>query len=221
MEEIILLIMIFLMLMTLFCLYKILDKRGLYFSLVIMNILSLVLTFKISYIFKLNTNLGLIPLLASFTVIFLFLIKYGHKEVKNLIKISLYTNIITGLFLIIMNYYIPAITETISINMKGVFEYNYKILIAYPIIIALSQYLTIKLFKLIQNLQNNNILCIMLTYIITGIIYTVILYIFSYIKIIDISTSIFIGISSYILGLPIMLINSLFINYLVSKKVIK
>lgn len=219
MEEISLLIMILLMLMTLFCLHKILDKRGLYFSLVIMNLLSLVLTFKISYIFKLNINLGLIPMLASFSIIFIFLIKYGDKEVKNLILISLYSNIITSIFLIIMNYFIPAITETISINMKGVFEYNYKILIAYPIIIAISQYTTIKLFKLIKILQDNNILCIMLTYIITGIIYTVILYMLSYLKTINISNSIFIGISSYILGLPIMLINSIFINYLVSKKV--
>lgn len=118
-----------------------------------------------------------------------------------------------------MNYFIPAITETISINMKGVFEYNYKILIAYPIIIAISEYITTKLFELIKNLQNNNILCIMLTYIITGIIYTVILYILSYLKTINISNSIFIGISSYIISLPIMLINSIFINYLTSKKV--
>lgn len=219
MEEISLLIMILLMLITIFCLYKILDKRGLYFSLVIMNLLSLVLTFKISYVFKLNVNLGIIPLLASFSIIFIFLIKYGYKEIKNLILISLYANIITSMFLIIMNYFIPAITETISINMKGVFEYNYKILIAYPIIIAISEYITTKLFELIKNLQNNNILCIMLTYIITGIIYTVILYILSYLKTINISNSIFIGISSYIISLPIMLINSIFINYLTSKKV--
>lgn len=221
MSEIILIVLIILTMTITYCLYQLLDKRGLYFSLVIMNLVAFVLSFKITYLFKININIGLVPLIASLSIIYIFITKYGYKETKNLILISLYSNITAGIMLIIMNYFLPAITETISINMQGTFEYNYKILIAYPIIITLSQYTVIKLYKLITSLNSNTSICVMLTYIITGLLYTIAFYILSYIGTINISNSLFIGISSYIIGIPITIINLLLINYITNKKVIK
>lgn len=221
MSEIILIVLIILTMTITYCLYQLLDKRGLYFSLVIMNLVAFVLSFKITYLFKININIGLVPLIASLSIIYIFITKYGYKETKNLILISLYSNITAGIMLIIMNYFLPAITETISINMQGTFEYNYKILIAYPIIISLSQYTVIKLYKLITSLNSNTSICVMLTYIITGLLYTIVFYILSYIGTINISNSLFIGISSYIMGIPITIINLLLINYMTNKKVIK
>lgn len=221
MSEIILIVLIILTMTITYCLYQLLDKRGLYFSLVIMNLVAFVLSFKITYLFKININIGLVPLIDSLSIIYIFITKYGYKETKNLILISLYSNITAGILLIIMNYFLPAITETISINMQGTFEYNYKILIAYPIIISLSQYTVIKLYKLITSLNSNTSICVMLTYIITGLLYTIVFYILSYIGTINISNSLFIGISSYIMGIPITIINLLLINYITNKKVIK
>lgn len=221
MEEIITVILILLTLLTIYCLYKMLDKRGLYFSLVIMDLISFVLSFKISYIFKMNINLGIIPLIASFTIIYIFLTKYNAKETKNLFLITLYSNIIASILLTFMNFFVPAITETISINMQGTFEYNYKILIAYPIIVFLSQYVTSKLYNLLMQIQDNTSIAITLTYIITGLLYTVILYALIYINILEIKYSLFLGLSSYILGLAITIINIIFINNLKSKKVLK
>ena len=221
MSEIILIVLIILTMTITYCLYQLLDKRGLYFSLVIMNLVAFVLSFKITYLFQININIGLVPLIASLSIIYIFITKYGYKETKNLILISLYSNITAGILLIIMNYFLPAITETISINMQGTFEYNYKILIAYPIIITLSQYTVIKLYKLITSLNSNTSICVMLTYIITGLLYTIVFYILSYIGTINISNSLFIGISSYIMGIPITIINLLLINYMTNKKVIK
>lgn len=221
MEEIITIILVLLTLLTTFCLYKMLDKRGLYFGLVIMDLIAFVLSFKISYIFKMNINIGIIPLIASFTIIYIFLAKYNAKETKNLLLISLYANITAALLLAVMNFFIPAITETISINMQGTFEYNYKILIAYPIIILISQFATAKLYSLLRELQDNTIVSVALTYIITGLIYTVLLYLIAYINIMEIKYSLFMAISTYILGIAITIINILFIKYLISKKVIK
>ena len=129
MEEIITIVLILLTMLVTFCLFKMLDKRGLYFSLVIMNLLGLVLSFKISQILTINMNIGIIPMIATLSIIYIFIIKYGYKETKNLLLVSLYSNIAMSVLLIIMNYFIPAITETVSINMQGTFEYNYKILI--------------------------------------------------------------------------------------------
>jgi len=221
MAETIAIILILLTLLTIFCLYKMLDKRGLYFSLVILDLIAFVLTFKISYVFKMNINLGIIPLIASFTVIYIFLTKYNEKETKNLLTITLYANVTAALLLIVMNYFIPAITETISINMEGTFGYNFKILFAYPIIILLSQLATTKLYNLLNQIQDNNSISIALTYIITGLIYTVALFSVSYINVIEFKYSLFMGISTYILGLAITMINIFFINFLTSKKVKK
>ena len=54
MEELIALILIVLTLLIIFCLYKMFDKRGLYFSLVIMDLIAFVLSFKITYVFKMK-----------------------------------------------------------------------------------------------------------------------------------------------------------------------
>jgi len=221
MEEIITIVLILLTLLTIFCLYKMLDKRGLYFSLVMLDLISFVLTFKISYIFKMNINVGIIPLIASFTVIYIFLTKYNSKETKNLLSITFYSNITASLLLTVMNYFIPAITETISINMQGTFEYNYKILIAYPIIVLISQLATAKLYNLLKQIQDNISISISLTYIITGLLYTVLFHAIAYIGLMEITYSLFMGISTYILGLVITIINIIFINFLHKKKVIK
>ena len=221
MEEIITIILVLLTLLTIFCLYKMLDKRGLYFGLVIMDLISFVLTFKISYIFKMNVNIGIIPLIASFTIIYIFLTKYNSKETKNLLLITLYSNITAAFLLVVMNFFIPAIEETISINMKGTFEHNYKILIAYPIIVLISQLTTAKLYSLLKEIQDNISISIALTYIITGLLYTVLLYVISYIDVLEMQYSLFLGISTYIIGIAITIINILFINLINNKKVIK
>ena len=79
MEEIIVLILIALTLLTIFCLYRMFDKRGLYFSLVILNLISFVLSFKITYVFRMNINVGIIPLISTFSILYLFLTKYNSK----------------------------------------------------------------------------------------------------------------------------------------------
>ena len=220
MEEIIVLILIVLTLLSTFCLYKMLDKRGLYFSLVIFDLIAFVLSFKITYVFKMNINIGIIPLISTFSIIYIFLTKYNKQETNNLIIITLLSNITAALLLTVMNFFIPAITETISINMKGTFEYNYKILILYPIITLISQFASIKLYGLLQQIQDNTSISIALTYIITGLLYTVVMYAISYINLLPIQYSLFLGVSTYILGLAITIINILFINYLNQKKVI-
>ena len=222
MNEIILIILICTTLLAIYILYKLYDKRGLYFLLPLFNILTFILSFKITTILKLNINLGIVSYIGTLSIIFIFLIKYNNKETKELEKIIMLTNIFTAICLVIINYCIPAITETISIHIESSIVYNYKIIIAYPLIMFLSQYLVAKLYTFVESIQTNISISILLTYIITAIIYTIIFYIICYIKILSIKDSIYIGISTYIIGLIITIINIIFINYLVkSKKVTK
>ena len=218
---IIVLLLILVSLLLIYSMYKIYDKRGLYFSLVIMNIMSFILSFKIIKIFSLNINLGLIPMISIFTIIYIIITKYSIKDKKNILSLSLYTNIITSILILITNYFIPTVSETISISIKGTFEYNYKILILYPIIILLSQYIIIKLFNYLKKLQSNIIINITLTYITTGLVYTLVFYLIAYINLIDIKNTIFMGVSSFLIGIIITLLNTLIIDLIFKKKVKK
>ena len=221
MSEIILIILLLLALLTIYCLYRMLEKRGLYFCIVLLNIISFVLAFKIIEVFKVNINASIISIIPALTIIYIFIMKYGYKEVNSLIILTLYSNIVTAIMLIIMNYFIPAVTETISINMQGTFEYNYKLLIAYPIIVFITQKSIVKLYKLVYSIQENIILCTILTHIITAVLYTVIFCTIGYIGIMKLKYALFVGISSYIIGLPIMIINIIFIEYLLKNKKVK
>lgn len=218
---IIVLLLILVSLLLIYSMYKIYDKRGLYFSLVIMNIMSFILSFKIIKIFSLNINLGLIPMISIFTIIYIIITKYSIKDKKTILSLSLYTNIITSILILITNYFIPTVSETISISIKGTFEYNYKILILYPIIILLSQYTIIKLFNYLKELQSNIIINITLTYITTGLVYTLVFYLIAYINLIDIKNTIFMGVSSFLIGIIITLLNTLIIDLIFKKKVKK
>lgn len=221
MEEFIFIILILLTILTTFCIYKILDKRGLYFSLVIMNLLSYILSFKIAYVFKMNINLNIIALIEIMTILYIINAKYGKKENKNIIIILLITSIIISCSLAVLNFFTPAITETVSINMQATFEHNYKIIIFYPLITLLSELAVIKLSQILLSINKNIFICIVLTYIITGLIYTLIFCILSYISTLILYNSIFIGISTYIIGIPITLINLILVQSIINKKVKK
>ena len=215
------LLLITLVLLTniiIFLIYTLFKKRGMYFSLILLNMISFVMCFKVANICKININLGIIGIISSIAVIFIFIEKYKYKGLKELITLNFYSSVIMSLIIAIMNYYIPIITETISINMIGTFEYNYKILIFYTIIILLSQYLSIKFYKLLSVLQKNHNFNIIITYIIIGLLYTVIFSILSYIKTLDFSSSLFVGVSTYIIGIPIALISLIIINFISNKK---
>ena len=222
MNELFLITILLICLLLIYFMYRYLEKRGMYFSLVILNILTFIMTFKTTTIFKMNINLGIIPLITVFTIFYMYLIKYREKDIKELMIISIITNIITALVLATLNYYIPAITETISINIEGTFQYHYKLLIVFPFVMLLSQYIIVKLYTFVSELQSNIIISVVLTYIITGLVYTVIFYMIGYINIFEVKNSIFLGITTYIIGLALTVISALYIYYVMgSKKVHK
>ena len=221
MEEMIFLVLIILSLFSIYCFYKIFDKKGLIYSMILLDILAFILTFKITIVFKTTLNLGIIPLIASFTAIYIIIYIQGNKEINKCIKLTLCSNITFAILLILINYLIPAITETVSINIEGTFGYNYKLLILYPFIIAASQYLIGKIYTLVTQIQNNLFLSISVTYIIVAVVSILLYYVLGYINIMSFRDSIFVGISSYIMGLIITLINIIFAYINIKKKVIK
>ena len=221
MEEIIFIILIFLSLFTIYVFYKLFEKNGLIYSAIILDLLAFVLSFKIASIFKTASSIGIVPLVASFTSLYLILTKKYEKDIKNIIVLTLFSNIALSIFLVIMNYLIPSITETISINIEGTFGYNYKLLLLYPLIICLSQYLAYKIFNLVNQIQNNIFLSVNISYIIISVLLTIIFYLIGYINIMSFRDSLYVGISTYIIGLIVTQINIAFIYIIIKRKVLK
>lgn len=221
MNEIIFAVILIISLLSIYCLYKIFDKTGLYYSLIIFIETAIITSFKIMKIFNFNLNINIILLVSIMTIVYILLTKYNVKETKNIIKISSITIIFSTLLLLILGYYIPSINDTIAINIKSTFIHNYKVLISLPLTLLGGIISTIKLYQFINKLQDNMYINIILTYIITGLIYTVIFQIFGYLNIIDIYNSIFIGLTSYLFGLIITITQLSVINLILNQKKVR
>lgn len=218
MEEIILLVLIALSLFIIYALYKILDKQGLYYGLIMLDLLAYILTFKITTVLKMNINIGIVPLISSFTCLYLILIKYGNKNIKNIFKITFLSNVVFGLLLTTTNYFFPSLTDTISKSIEETFITNYKLLILFPIVVFSGQYVINKIYGYVTDVQNNIFLATMLSYIISAIIYIIFYYLIGYINILTIRDSLYLGVTTYITGIIITIINIAFIYSLNRKK---
>lgn len=217
MEEIIILVLITLSLFIIYALHKILDKQGLYYGLIMLDLLAYILTFKITTVLKMNINIGIIPLISSFACLYLILIKYGNKDIKNIFKLTFLSNVVFGLLLTTTNYYFPSLTDTISKSIEETLITNYKLLILFPIVVFLGQYLINKIYGYVTDIQNNIFLATMLSYIISAITYIILFYLIGYINILPIRDSLYLGVTTYIVGIMITIINIAFI-YLLNRK---
>lgn len=221
MNEIIFVVMLVISLISIFGMYKIFSKNGLYYILILFELLSLITSFKIVKIFSFNLNINIIFIISTMTIIYILLTKYSNKESKNILSLSLITILSGVVLLTILSYYIPSLNEIIAINIKSTFIYNYKILIFLPLTILLGTYLTIKLYTFINTLQSNIYINILLVYIITGLLYTILFNVLGYLKIIDIYNSTFIGLTTYLFGIIITIIQFSIINLILSIKEVK
>ncbi len=219
MEELILVILILLTLSIIYSLYRLYKEKGLTYLVIILSLISYVLSLKISIIFNSNVNIGIIPLLGCFVSLYICILKCDKKEVYNIIKTTFIANITLGIFLIVLNHFVPSITDTYSMNLTELLNDNFKTIILYPLVVVISQYSIYRLFNMLMNIKTNCYLAVILTYIITSIIYTVIFNLIAYINILSLKNSLFLGISTYILGLIITLIEALFIYVITKKKV--
>jgi len=122
--------------------------------------------------------------------------------------------------LYIMINYTQILIDTISINMKNVFDSNSRILLVYPLTTLLSNYLSIWTYNKIKKLYDNHFISIVTIYLLVGIVEGIIYTFLCYRNILNIKTIILILLSSYMIRLIITVIYSLFLILTSKKKVI-
>ena len=204
---------------TIYLMRKLLGKQGLELTLIIVNILSLILSFKFIKISNFSIISNSITYVSIFTVIYLLLEEYDHKDIKKTINTNFIINIFLSIMLYLMSYYTQAINDTVGINMTNVFIRNYRILIAYPITTFLSSHLTILMYNKIKNLYNNMFISTTTTYLAIGLIDIIIYTLIGYLNVYQIKILIEIALSTYMIRLVLTVLHSLLLTILTKKKV--
>lgn len=198
---------------------KYFDKLGLIILFIVSNILSFILTFKYITLSSLNFNSNSITYVTMFTSLYLLLEQYQKKEVNSIVNLNFIINIFSALMLYIMSIYTQSLNDTISINMTNVFTNNYRILIFYPISLIISQKLLIVIYDKIKKLYDNIFISTVTTYLAVGLIELIIYTSLTYINILSNPTIIKILLSTYMIRLIITVLYSIFLTFILKKKV--
>ena len=198
---------------------KYFDKLGLIILFIVSNILSFILTFKYITLSSLNFNSNSITYVTMFTSLYLLLEQYKKKEVNSIVNLNFIINIFSALMLYIMSIYTQSLNDTISINMTNVFTNNYRILIFYPISLIISQKLLIVIYDKIKKLYDNIFISTVTTYLAVGLIELIIYTSLTYINILSNPTIIKILLSTYMIRLIITVLYSIFLTFILKKKV--
>lgn len=199
---------------------KLLGKLGLTITFIAMSTVSFILTFKYVTLSTINLNSNCFPFVTMLTSLYLLLETTSKKETKEIVNLNFIGNIFTAVMLYIMINYTQILTDTISINMKNVFDSNSRILLVYPLTTLLSNYLYIWTYDKIKKLYDNHFISIVTIYLLVGIVEGIIYTFLCYRNILNIKTIILILLSSYMIRLIITVIYSLFLILTSKKKVI-
>ena len=199
---------------------KLLGKLGLTITFIVMSTVSFILTFKYVTLSTINLNSNCFPFVNMLTSLYLLLETTSKKETKEIVNLNFIVNIFTAVMLYIMVNYTQILIDTISVNMKNVFDANSRILLVYPLTTLLSNYLSIWTYEKIKKLYDNHFISIVTIYLLVGIVEGIIYTFLCYINILNTKTIILILLSSYMIRLIITVIYSLFLIITSKKKVI-
>ena len=119
------------------------------------SILSFILSFKYIKLSNLVVNSNIIIYSTMFISLCMLVETRSKKKVKNTINLILFMNIILGFLLYLLPMYTQSLNDTVSINMKNVFNDNYKVLLFYPLTIWITQNLLVLVYR---NITDFNIL---------------------------------------------------------------
>ena len=188
---------------------------------IIMNIISLILSFKYIDLSTITLNASIITYVTMFSALYLLLENNTLKETKKTININFLITAFVSSLLFLTTLHQESIIDSISINMRNVFRTNYRILISYPVATLISNYLLLYLYQKIKNLYDIPFITTVTTYLVIGLISTLIFHLGSYYHILTIKNILELSLSTYMIGLILTVIYSIFLSKIKTTKVRK
>lgn len=221
MNELLCLIILIISMTSIFLLNKYYQKEGLYFLLIIFSILSFITAFNQSTILNFDTMINFPIHISLLITLYLIYDKYGIKEKKNLIYITVTSLLISMLFILLTTSYAYSITDNIAYNYKTLFIDNYNLFISIPSIIILDILLIIPIFKYLKEEYDVPFLTLSLSLILISFIDSMIISTCTYITKYTFDQIINFGLANYVLKLITILLYLPFISIINKKKVKK
>jgi len=164
-------------------LYQKLGYDGLNIWIVFSTIISFLASFKTITLYGFNINISIPFINSIYLSLFIITEKYPKKQIKKSIITSIYSLLVVIIFFMLIYLYKPGIYDNKAIYLTNFITTNYINMIIFPIILLLSEYLIIKIYKYIKSIHENtfikNCLSITLISIIDTFIYLFLVYNFS------------------------------------------
>lgn len=219
MNEIILLCILMICLLYFYFNNDILKEKDVTIIATTASILSFILSFKYIKLSNLITNSNIIIYSTMFISICLLLERQSKKKVINTINLIFFINIICGLTLYLLPMYTQSLNDTVSINMKNVFNDNYKVLLFYPLTIWITQHLLVLVYKKTKKIYDNLFISMTTTYLCVGLVDSIVFSLLCYYNELNNQTIIKIILSSYMPRLIVVVLFSIIFTYYTKKKV--
>ncbi len=221
MSELYFFVILAISMISVFLAYQLLSRTGLYIILTILTITSYILSFKIAKFFGLNINASIIPFVTLLITIYTIKEVENPKSVINIVALSTAACLATISTLLITNLYIPTVNDLISVNITQMLQDNFFTFISSPFVLIITIYIIAKYYPILRRSLHNKYLSVTFLYVTIGLIYSVIFALMSYIGKISIYEQLYIGISTYIIGLFITIIFLPIFGYLTNKRRVK
>lgn len=217
-----LLVMILLLLISsfLFTSYK-LDKNNLSFYLVIIVLVGYILAFRNTKLLGLDFNVSCIVVSTVFPILSLYLEKFKLKETKELLgKINIVL-LIFMIMLMLITGYVSSVTNDSAVYIHTIFGNNFRILVAYPLSIIISQYLYIYFYMESKEMYNNTVIILLIANSIIGILEIILFVGISYLFSVSILNLLYFLAINYVIRMLVVVIYAFLIYGIHLKKKVK
>ena len=179
------------------------------------------MSFKIIKLASINLSANIVIETLFLTLTYLIIEKTTKEEFIKIVKNIFKYNLLVGVLLLFGSLYIPVVTDVVSINIKYMIIDNYKILLIYPILLAILQLLTYLVYNSIKelklNIQNNIIISSLTILMVDSVIFNLFAYLFK----IKLSNIILLILSNYLIKILLTTIYSYIISKQIDNKKVK
>lgn len=198
--------------------YYLFDKVGLKIMFLMLYILSFIFSFKTINVLNIDFSLMIVAYVGMLTIIYIYIEKMKGKDLKKLLVMLLLFISFIIISIILLLLYNQSVTDLVTANINRILKNNILLLVSFPIVTTISIYCTYKIYNLMK--KNSNILFInvSLTTILVGIIDCIIFDVLTYLRVLNLESSIKLGLGNYLLKIVLSIVFIPVISYVVNRK---
>lgn len=215
---IIFVIMLALSLISIPLVYYLFEKIGLKILFIIFYLLSFIFLLKNVRILNIDFSLMVIPYVGLLSILYIFKEKLSEKDIKKNLIMLLPFFVLLIILMVLLILYNQSVTDIVTANLNRVIKSNIIMVLTYPVMTFISLYGTYKIYELIKKNSDILFINISLTTILVGIFDCIIFNIIANMGIMDIVSSLKLGLGNYLFKIILSIIFIPVISYIIKRK---